>query len=137
MVRYNPVHKTKNDDNIDIYFVEPLWTKEWKHEYSSFFFDELRKTFCFFNNRYGQSRYIIKLPWEFAFINTEIINQLYSIGLFAISIDFSNDPIFFNEYIRNYENYCIEIWFDFCDKHSYVNDFENLVFFSGWYSPTR
>lgn len=94
-----------------------------------FFFDELRKTFCFFNNRYGQSRYIIKLPWEFAFINTEIINQLYSIGLFAISIDFSNDPIFFNEYIRNYENYCIEIWFDFCDKHSYVNDFENLGFF--------
>ncbi|EAB9906735.1 TioA protein [Salmonella enterica] len=129
MVRYHPVHTTKHDGNIDIYFVEPLWKKEWKHENSSFYFDELQKTFCFFNNRHGQSRYIIKLPWEFAFINADIINQLHSIGLFAISIDFNNNPIYLNEYIRNYENYCIDVWFDFCVKHYYVNNFEGLAFF--------
>lgn len=129
MVRYNPVYKTNNDDNIDIYFVEPLWEKEWKNECGSFFFDELRKTFCFFNSRYGQSRYIIKLPWDFAFINTDIINQLHSVGLFAISIDFNNNPVYLNEYIMNHERYCIEVWFDFCVKHYYVSNFKNLGFF--------
>lgn len=93
------------------------------------FFDELRKTFCFFNSRHGQSRYIIKLPWDFAFINTDIINQLHSVGLFAISIDFNNNPVYLNEYIMNHERYCIEVWFDFCVKHYYVSNFKNLGFF--------
>lgn len=134
MVRYHPVYLTKNHsktDNVtDIYFVEPLWKEGGNHIFESLtFIEELQKSFDFFNNKYGLNKYILRIPWRFALIHMDRISKLNSIGLFAVSVDFNNNPELLNEYIRSHKDYGMEVWFDFCGKHSYAKEIKNLGFF--------
>ncbi len=59
-------------------------------------------------------------------IHMERISKLNSVGLFAVSVDFNNNHKFLSEYIRVYG---MEVWFDFCGKHSYSSEIKNLGFF--------
>ncbi|ENT4732016.1 protein TioA, partial [Salmonella enterica] len=119
MVKYHPVHVTKNriktDDVTDIYFVEPFW-KEGENNIieSLMFFEELQKSFNLFNHKYGLNKYILRIPWEFVLIHMERISKLNSVGLFAVSVDFNNNHKFLSEYIRSRRDYGMEVWFDFC-----------------------
>lgn len=141
MVKYHPVYATRNyskTDNItDIYFVEPLWKEGENNMIESFvFFEELQKSFNFFNHKYGLNKYILRIPWEFALIHMDRISKLNSIGLFAISVDFNNNHKLLSEYIRSHRNYGMEVWFDFCGKHSYTKEIKNLgAFFQACVVP--
>ncbi|EJF4828840.1 TioA protein, partial [Salmonella enterica] len=134
MVKYHPVHVTKNriktDDVTDIYFVEPFWKEGENHIIESLmFFEELQKSFNLFNHKHGLNKYILRIPWEFVLIHMERISKLNSVGLFAVSVDFNNNHKFLSEYIRSRRDYGMEVWFDFCGKHSYSSEIKNLGFF--------
>lgn len=141
MVKYHPVYVTKNhsktDDVTDIYFVEPLWKDDGNYIVESLmFFEELQKSFNYFNNKYGLSKYILRIPWEFALIHMDRISKLNRIGLFAVSVDFNNNHELLSEYIRSNRDYGIEVWFDFCGKHSYTKEIINLgAFFQACVVP--
>ncbi|EFP6299315.1 TioA protein [Salmonella enterica] len=134
MVKYHPVHVTKNriktDDVTDIYFVEPFWKEGENHIIESLmFFEELQKSFNLFNHKHGLNKYILRIPWEFVLIHMERISKLNSVWLFAVSVDFNNNHKFLSEYIRSRRDYGMEVWFDFCGKHSYSSEIKNLGFF--------
>ncbi|EBJ3814573.1 TioA protein, partial [Salmonella enterica] len=134
MVKYHPVHVTKNriktDDVTDIYFVEPFWKEGENHIIESLtFFEELQKSFNLFNHKYGLNKYILRIPWEFVLIHLKRISKLNSVGLFAVSVDFNNNHKFLSEYIRSRRDYGMEVWFDFCGKYSYSSEIKNLGFF--------
>ncbi|WP_153274570.1 hypothetical protein [Salmonella enterica] len=64
MVKYHPVHVTKNriktDDVTDIYFVEPIWRKCENHIIEALkYLGELQKSFYLFKDKDGVTEDII------------------------------------------------------------------------------
>ncbi|MEG0206281.1 MAG: TioA protein [Citrobacter sp.] len=133
MIKYHPVHIYKNSikkhEVTDFYFVELPCNEDIYTIDSFIFFKEIYKSFDFFNKKNGISKYILRVPYGFALLNMENINKLNGIGLFAVAVDFNNNYIFLNEYIRGSKDYGVEVWFDFCGKYSHIREITNFGFF--------